>query len=65
MKYKDLIGIFPDSTTVTLFVDYMYYATCELTDQQFEQFKNANIMRMQSISLDTLIIEISTLDLEA
>ena len=65
MKFRDLMGIFPDSTCVTLFVDNMYYATEELASEHFKRFKNADIVKAQVLVGAILTLEISTLDLEA
>ena len=65
MKYRDLIGIFPDSTNITLFVDSVYFGCEELTSLHFRQLKNCEITRMQASGDGLLTIEISTLDLEA
>lgn len=65
MKFKDLFNILPYTTRISLFVDNIYYANEDLGSPMFDQFRNATIVRMYPEGVNRMIMEISTLDLEA
>ena len=65
MKLKDLFNILPLTTRISLFVDNVYYFNADLGSTMFEQFQNATIVRMYAEGVNSMIIEISTLGLEA
>lgn len=65
MKFKDLFNILPYTTRISLFVDNVYHANEDLGSPRFELFQNADIVRMYAEGLNRMVIEISTLDLEA
>lgn len=65
MKLKDLFNILPLTTRISLFVDNVYYSNADLGSTMFEQFQNATIVRMYAEGVNSMIMEISTLDLEA
>lgn len=64
MKFKDLFSVLPHTTQISLFVDNVYYFNADLGSPMFEQFHNATIVRMCP-NINQMIVEISTLDLEA
>ena len=65
MKLNDLFYVLPLTTRISLFVDNVYYANEDLGSTMFEQFRNATIVRMYAEGVNRMIMEISTLDLEA
>ena len=65
MKFKDLFNVLPYTTRISLFVDNVYYSNTDLGSTMFEQFRNATIVRMCPNNINQMIVEISTLDLEA
>lgn len=65
MKFKDLFNVLPYTTRISLFVDNVYYANEDLGSPRFEQFQNADIVRMYAEGTNRMTMEISTLDLEA